>query len=129
MLMYFMNAIELVPEVATRRALKELRERLLEALKDNLLKIVFFGSRARGIFEPDSDLDLLILVRKKDRETADRVFSITEEIEDAILLYNISFSIHLYDIEGYLDLKRAGSLFIKNIESEGLVVYERVNDD
>jgi predicted nucleotidyltransferase len=124
-----MKAIELVPEIATRRALNELRERLLEALKDNLLKIVFFGSRARGVFEPDSDLDLLILVRKKDHETADRIFSIAQEIEDAILLYKISFSIHLYDIEGYLGLKKAGSLFIKNIESEGLVVYERVNDD
>jgi len=109
--------------------LNELRERLLEALKDNLLKIVFFGSRARGIFEPDSDLDLLILVRKKDHETADRIFSIAQEIEDAILLYRISFYIYLYDIEGYLGLKKAGSLFIKKIESEGLVVYERVNDD
>jgi len=129
MLLYFMNAIELVPEVATRRALNELRKRLLEALKDNLLRIVFFGSRARGLFEPDSDLDVLILVRKKERETADRVFSIAEEIEDAILLYKISFSIHLYDVKSYLKLKRAGSLFIKEIESEGLVIYERVNDD
>ena len=69
-----MKAIGLVPEIATRRALNELRERLLEALKDNLLKIVFFGSRARGIFEPDSDLDLLILVRKKDRESRQDIF-------------------------------------------------------
>jgi len=91
-----MKAIGLVPEVTTRRALNKLRERLLEALKDNLLKIVFFGSRARGIFEPDSDPDLLILVRKKDHETADRIFSIAQEIEDAILLYKISFSIHLF---------------------------------
>jgi len=123
-----MKAIELVPEVATRKALNELKERLLEALKDNLIKIVFFGSRARGLFEPDSDLDILIMVKKKNHETVDRIFSIAQEIEDTIL-HKIAFSIHLYDMESYIKLKKVGSLLIKNIESEGLVVYERVNDN
>lgn len=122
-----MKAIELVPEVATKRALNELRERLLEALEDNLLKIVFFGSRAMGLFEPDSDVDVFIVIMKKDKETIDTVFSIAEEVERDILLHRVPFSLHLYDMKGYLDLKKAGSFFIKDIESEGIVIYERIS--
>lgn len=45
-----------------RRIAGELKERLLAAGGGHVRRIVVFGSRARGDAEPDSDLDLAVLV-------------------------------------------------------------------
>ncbi len=119
-----MKAVEMVPEVSIQKALEALKKGLLNALQDNLLNITFFGSRVNGRFVPESDVDVFVLVRTKDRAVTYLVFSISEEVEEKVLRQNFSFSIHLYDLETFQNLKMAGSLFIKEIESEGVVVYE-----
>ncbi len=123
-----MKLHEMIPEVAVQRGIEALRGRLLHALEGNLLKVVFFGSRRRGRFSPESDVDLLVVVERKTPELTDRVFSIAEEVEERFFLQGFSFSIHLYDLKTYQGLKASGSLFIKVIDQEGEVVYERKVD-
>lgn len=41
---------------------QELKERLLAAAGPHIRRIIVFGSRARGDAEPDSDLDVAVLV-------------------------------------------------------------------
>ncbi len=120
-----MKAVELVPEVSVKRATEALKEALKKILQGNLVKIVLFGSRSGGPVLPDSDVDLLVVVEEKDTGVTDRVFTKAEEIEDRYFLNGYSFSIHLYDLKTFQDLKEAGSLFIKDIELNGTVVYER----
>ena len=45
-----------------RLALDHFAEKVEEALGDSLKQMVLFGSRARGDDEPDSDLDILVIV-------------------------------------------------------------------
>jgi uncharacterized protein len=46
--------------------LEKLRNGLGLALGSNLEQVVFYGSRARGNEEPDSDLDVLVVLRDSD---------------------------------------------------------------
>jgi predicted nucleotidyltransferase len=120
-----MKAVELVPEVSVKRATEALKETLEGTLQDSLVKIVLFGSRSGGQVLPESDVDILVVVENKDTAVTDRVFTTAEEIEDKYFLGRYCFSIHLYDLRTFQSLKKTGSLFIKDIESHGTVVYER----
>ncbi len=118
----------MIPEVAVQRGLESLKEGLLQSLKDNLLRVVLFGSRRKGSFSPDSDVDVLVVVVKKTPEVTDLVFSIAEEVEERFFIQGFSFSIHLYDLKTYQGLRNSGSLFIKEINREGVVLYEGKTD-
>ncbi len=47
------------------RLLQELRDRAVAHYGDNLVSLVVFGSVARGTATPESDIDLLIVLREK----------------------------------------------------------------
>jgi uncharacterized protein len=58
------------------------RERVTVLLGDNLVRIVLFGSRARGEGHDESDLDLLVLVRAFDATERRRVLDIAADVDD-----------------------------------------------
>jgi len=113
------------PEITTTEAIKALRKELVSTLSDNVSKVVFFGSRRRGIFGPDSDIDLLIVLRQKTKELVDRVFEISNMIEEDVLHYEIPLTIHIITEDEYHRFKESKSPFILSIEREGMVIYER----
>lgn len=51
-----------MPALATNLVLQQIPPRLTEAFGDRLRGVVLFGSEARGDAEPDSDIDLLVLL-------------------------------------------------------------------
>ena len=70
-----------------KEALKELKEKILEKFPD--VRIVLYGSKARGDSDNESDIDLLILVEAKvDTKLEEEIFHISYEIE---LKYDVVF--------------------------------------
>jgi predicted nucleotidyltransferase len=58
------------------------RERVAALLAGDLIRIVLFGSRARGEGHEESDLDLLVLVRTFESGMRRRVLDIAADIDD-----------------------------------------------
>ncbi len=54
-------------EISEKELLISLKERLLMILGKDIRKIVLFGSKARGDFDENSDIDLAIIVANLDR--------------------------------------------------------------
>jgi predicted nucleotidyltransferase len=50
-------------------------------LGDDLLGLTLFGSRARGEGHEESDLDVLVLVRRADREVRRRVLDAAADVD------------------------------------------------
>lgn len=92
-----------------------------EALGDKLVRVVLFGSRARGDYEADSDLDLIVFVRGNADVSAAQAavrriaWGIAEAHDYAFLV--MAF---VYTEESFR--RDATYFFIKNVKAEGVEV-------
>ena len=79
-------------------------------------RIILFGSVATGMDQEDSDVDILMISRRK-METKDKVM---EEVGSMLLDEGVYFSVKVISPEEYQKLK--GTYFISQIEDEGVVL-------
>lgn len=84
-----------------RSVTKELKSKL----KDNLISVVFYGSRAEGKAHKDSDLDLFVLVREKPEYGSPEDDKIVETTVDYLNKKNVFVSTVVYDLKTYNKLK------------------------
>ena len=72
------EAFERLPflDPVVKDTLKEFVLRLKEAEGENLLRVVLFGSMARGDFDEESDTDVFVLLREGKRAEKNRVSDI-----------------------------------------------------
>ena len=100
-----------------REVIVSLVRDLRETLGDEILSIRLFGSRARGDFHDDSDIDLFILVREKTSGLREKV---SDLIADYIFDYDLPLSLVLCDLLEYHKNVELGSFFFENVEKEGV---------
>ena len=100
-----------------KNALTELKDTLQGFLGDRMVKIVLYGSRARGDYEGDSDVDIAIIVRGLTRELKNRILTVVADIE---LKYLVPISILVFSEEDVDFLKKRERRIIADIEKEGI---------
>jgi predicted nucleotidyltransferase len=100
---------------AVQSFVKELRERLGNVI----ISVRLFGSKVRGDFKEDSDVDIFILVKKKTPAIVDIVGDLAA---DYIYEYDIPLSTVLYDLFEYSKNKELGSFFVENVEKQGIAL-------
>jgi predicted nucleotidyltransferase len=94
-------------------------ERIVSELKPE--KIILFGSYAYGNPTPDSDVDLLVIMKTRAREI-DRYVAVSN------LLYPRQFPVDILvktpkEVEAVS--RKKGNFFMREILSKGKVIYER----
>mgnify|MGYP000421492497 CR=1 FL=1 len=101
-----------------KKALLELKKRLLGRFPD--AKIILYGSKARGDFDEESDIDILIILKNKvDDSLREDIFSMSFKIE---LKYDVIFGI-LVEPEDFWNSPLAKAMPIHwNIDREGIAV-------
>ncbi|MEM8523696.1 MAG: nucleotidyltransferase domain-containing protein [Bacteroidota bacterium] len=90
--------------------------------KDDLQRIILFGSHARGEATEESDIDLLILLSKQEVNAYDEIPKITEEVFGLNIQYNqvlfyLPMSIKRWQTEE--------SFLLDNIRKDGVAIWER----
>jgi predicted nucleotidyltransferase len=98
-----------------QRIVAELRRRLDSLYGDRLVRVILFGSQARGDAEPDSDIDVMLVFRGTfDRyEESRRVVPITSQLslDNDVLISTIYMSDDRYRTDGsplLLNARRVG---------------------
>lgn len=92
---------------------------LKNKLGNEIMTIKLFGSKVRGDYHNNSDIDIFILVKKKNIEISDKL----AEIEvDYLLKYDLPISTVLYSEFEYKKNMELGSFFFGNIEKEGIIL-------
>lgn len=98
-------------------ALKELKVALTELVGDRLVKLVLYGSKARGDYDRESDTDIAIVVRGL---TRDLKRDIIDKIVDIEFKYVTSLSTLVFSEEDFEFLKKRERRIALDIEREGI---------
>ena len=91
---------------------KELKKKV----GDDIIAIRLFGSKVRGDFEKDSDIDIFVLVKRKE-ETRDKISDIAA---DYVYEYNVPLAPVIYSVFEYEKNRELGSFFFEQVEREGV---------
>lgn len=101
----------------------ELARQIKDVLKESVRQIIVYGSRARGDFHEDSDLDIIVLVDIRDSET------MVEQRRKMNLLASrfglehdimISISVKQFDL---FEFQKEYLPFYRNVINEGIQLY------
>ena len=95
----------------------DLKKSLRELTGDRLIKMVLYGSRARGDFSEHSDTDIAIVIRGLSPEMKRRMLSRVADIE---FEYLRSLSTLIISEEDFLLLKKHERRIAFDIEREGI---------
>jgi predicted nucleotidyltransferase len=107
------------------KALEAFLENLQEQEGENLLRVVLFGSVARGDSESDSDIDVFVLVKNGTRwELMERIVDLAMDtnLEEGESKVYISPFINTLEEYGYA--RAIGLPVYYNIDEEGIVLYD-----
>jgi len=104
-----------------KRGISEFIEEIKNQLKDNLLSVKILGSKVKGNFSSESDIDLFILVKKRDYSIMHIISGISTEID---LKYNINTSPIISSVSEHNKEIYFHTLFVKNLKREGKTIYE-----
>jgi predicted nucleotidyltransferase len=112
-----MDAAAILSEEAVQAALAAVKNRLTFLLGHALVKLRLFGSRARGDADPDSDVDVAIVVRDPDAGMRDRILDAVARIE---LEHGVPLSTLILAEEEYRRLLERERRIALDIEREGV---------
>jgi len=99
------------------KTLRELKESLETFLGDRLLRMILFGSIARGDYTDESDIDVAIIIRGLTRELKHQILDRVAEVE---LNHLIPGSALLLSEEEFNRLKKRERRIALDIEGEGI---------
>lgn len=94
----------------------EFKSELRKLYGGRLKKLVLYGSYARGDYTPDSDIDIMVVLKGK-VDTIDEIFRMSDITTDLELKYEVLISGLAFSENDYLN-KRT-SLFL-NVKKEGI---------
>jgi predicted nucleotidyltransferase len=107
----------------TRKTLNIFLRELIDGERGNLLKVILFGSVARGSADKDSDIDVLVILKEKNMSDAEKIYSISDEVKSSFDFdenaYLQPLIVSRKEMEGldFLELSQ-------NISREGIVLYD-----
>lgn len=83
-------------------------------------RLVLFGSKARGDFHKNSDVDLLAVVKKKRAEG-----KIYEEVARILSALGVYLSVKALSVKEFKRLNALKTPFMENIQNEGVVLWPK----
>lgn len=112
-------------DARTKKTLEAFVEAVKKREKDNLLKVVLFGSVARRRDTHDSDIDVFLLMRRANREKRYEMCDIAHDVDMEYGDFKTYIAPFVMGQASYDEGNRMGIPVLKNIEREGVVLFER----
>lgn len=98
-------------------AIKNFKKQLNTSLKNDSPKLILFGSKARGDFRNNSDLDILVILK---RSTLAKKNFVSDLATDLFLKYQADLSPHIYSEKEFKKLSNLQTPFTQMVKKEGV---------
>ena len=89
---------------------------------DQIVKVTFFGSRAKDIPKPGSDYDFVIVLREKERKIIDGIYQV---VTDFLIQYGVDISLKIYKENEFLRMASFPTPFIASILKTGKELWSQ----
>lgn len=98
---------------------KKLIPKLVQIFQQSTVRIILYGSVARGTHTAESDIDIALIVKDYSKDMHEQM---TDFIVDLELEYNVVLSVLLIDYDKFTEW---GNImpFYKNVKKEGIVLW------
>lgn len=111
-------------QINYKKAAEEFSERVMKKLGGRLNSIILYGSVASGNATKDSDIDVLIIVKGKEKRKIERdVLDISYEVDFENNFETFIVPIYMTPKEIGREIK-SGSYFMKDLLTQGAVLYD-----
>lgn len=101
------------------QAVKAFVSAIRKNLKDQLIETKIFGSKVRGDYSQDSDIDILIILKERSKYLTDTLY---EKLLDIELEYDSKISLTVFSQEEYQHNVNAHTPFIESLANEGVAL-------
>ena len=101
------------------KIVKKFAQKLKYSLDDKMILLKLFGSKVRGDSSPDSDIDILLVVKEKTPELRDLVFNILFDLDP---YYEFKISPIIYSDFEYKRNEELESTFVETVKKEGVAL-------
>lgn len=102
-----------------RAAVNEFLRRIYTQYPEQILAARLFGSVARGDFDSDSDVDVLVIIAERDWRLEDELLGVAARVS---LEYNVVLDPRIYSRALWEQLRAKGRALYRNIEREGIAL-------
>ncbi len=96
---------------------------LLKTLKDEVVLIRLFGSKARGDYHSNSDMDMLVILRHKNKEIDEKLSEVEWEILEKYNFHSY-LSVAAYSQKEFEGFNRLETPFSQNVAKEGISLWD-----
>ncbi len=103
-------------------AIAKFEAKLIKKLSGYINLLELFGSKARNKDTNDSDIDVLVLTEGKDFEKNREICGTALDLS---IEYDTYISAKIFNITEFERLKQLKSIFIKNIEKDGKILWQK----
>lgn len=100
----------------------EFVNKITSSFPDQIVKVILFGSRAKGIPKPESDYDFLIVLRGKKREIIDEIYNV---VTDFLIQYGVDISLKIYKEKDFQEWTSISTPFITSVLKTGKELWTR----
>ena len=102
--------------------MKDVYIKMRDLYGDDLEKVILYGSYARGDYDEESDIDIMVLVKCDDKKIEELRKTRISYMSELCLEYEIYIAVLVYNINYFTEWKDYMPLF-KNIVKDGIEVY------
>lgn len=104
-----------------KKIMIELVDGILKIMEQQVVRIILYGSVAKGTNTEESDVDIALLLKGSlDKDTEDKL---SDLIVDMNLKYDKVFSVIDIDIENFQKWEKV-TPFYKNVTQEGIILWK-----
>ncbi len=105
-----------------KTALAKFKAEIIKKLPEYIILLELFGSKARGDDTNDSDIDILVLTEGKDFEKNSEICGTALDFS---IDYDTYISPRIFELKEFERLKQRNSIFIKNVEKDGKILWQK----
>jgi predicted nucleotidyltransferase len=102
-------------------ALRIFAERAKEIVGKELVRIVVYGSYARGDFNKDSDVDVMVLTTLAEDDIKAKEYQLYDAAFDVLMDYLVDISVMLINVDSF-EYWLGALPFYDNVKREGIVI-------